>query len=128
MRMSDGSSDVCSSDLFDGEADLGQVGADVGRLALADEAESGTKGEIARMDERLAEAFVGRFELERALTSARDVDIGADAELVRTRPLWRQLRPEADARALFAVLAAFLRVGRAEIGRAWVRGRGGEYV
>src|SRR3546814_14334991 len=42
---------------FDGEADLGQVGADVGRLALADEAESGTKGEIARMDERLAEAF-----------------------------------------------------------------------
>src|SRR3546814_4874190 len=61
---------------FDGEADLGQVGADVGRLALADEAESGTKGEIARMDERLAEAFVGRFELKRALTSARDVDIG----------------------------------------------------
>src|SRR3546814_794150 len=112
MRMSDGSSDVCSSDLFDGEADLGQVGADVGRLALADEAESGTKGEIARMDERLAEAFVGRFELKRALTSARDVDIGADAELVRARPLRRQLRPQDNARALFAVLVAFLAVRR----------------
>src|SRR3546814_9621110 len=65
-----------------------------------------------RMDERLAEAFVGRFELKRALTSARDVDIGADAELVRARPLRRQLRPQDNARALFAVLVAFLAVRR----------------
>src|SRR3546814_495599 len=110
LRISDWSSDVCSSDLarFDDEPDLGQVGADVGRLALADEAESGAKGEIARMHERLAETFVGRFIFERAFAGARDVDIGADAEFVRTRPFWRQLRPEDDAGALFAVL----RVGR----------------
>src|SRR3546814_9583386 len=55
---------------LDREADLGQVGPDVGRLALAAEAESGTKGEIARMDERLAEAFVGRFELKREIGRA----------------------------------------------------------
>jgi hypothetical protein len=71
---------------LDREADLGQVGADVGRLALADEAEGRAEGEIARMDERLAEAFVGRLIFERAFAGARDVDIGADAELVRARP------------------------------------------
>src|SRR3546814_2762000 len=87
LRISDWSSDVCSSDLarFDDEPDLGQVGADVGRLALADEAESGAKGEIARMHERLAETFVGRFIFERAFAGARDVDIRSD-----DRPLGKE--------------------------------------
>ena len=87
---------------LDRETDLGQVGADVGRLALADEAQGGAESEIARMDERLAEAFVGGFELEFAVARARDVDIGADAELVRARPRRRELGAEDDARTLFA--------------------------
>ena len=71
---------------LDRQADLGQVGADIRRLALADEAEGGTESEIARTEQRRAEAFVGGFEREFAVAGTRNIDLGADTIFVGARP------------------------------------------